>query len=118
MDARRDFYQEILGVDSGTAFEDVRKAYRRSVLAHHPDRFAESEKPWQELRMIEINEAFAVLRRRYQTHAVRSHLSGTLSASPPGPEGTVIATGEIGAPNDPAYAYYKQGFVHFSKGAG
>jgi molecular chaperone DnaJ len=65
---KRDYY-EVLGVDRNSAPEDVKRAYRRGALKHHPDNFrgdkAEAEKKFKELA-----EAYEVLsdpvkRQRY-----------------------------------------------------
>lgn len=54
----RDPY-EILGVPRDASQEDVRRAYRRSARAHHPD---VSKEPEAEARFKDISEAYDVLR--------------------------------------------------------
>jgi len=66
MAARRDFY-EVLGVDRKADAEEIQRAYRKLVRAHHPD---VNKDPGAEDRFKEISEAYAVLsdpetRRRY-----------------------------------------------------
>lgn len=57
--AKRDYY-EILGVQRGASADDLKKAYRKLAMTHHPDRNpgdAESEKAFRE-----VNEAYEVLK--------------------------------------------------------
>lgn len=57
--AKRDYY-EILGVQRGASTDDLKKAYRKLAMTHHPDRNpgdAESEKAFRE-----VNEAYEVLK--------------------------------------------------------
>jgi molecular chaperone DnaJ len=61
--AKRDYY-EILGVDKGASPDEIKKAFRRAAVEHHPDRGGSEEK------FKEINEAYEVLkdtdkRKRY-----------------------------------------------------
>jgi molecular chaperone DnaJ len=56
--AKRDYY-EVLGVERGADEADIKKAYRRVAMKHHPDRNAgdaESEEKFKE-----ANEAYEVL---------------------------------------------------------
>lgn len=49
-----------LGVHFGASFEEVRKAYRALISAHHPDKYAENEEESSKAtkRSQEINESF------------------------------------------------------------
>ncbi|VUZ85717.1 chaperone protein dnaJ, heat shock protein (Hsp40), co-chaperone with dnaK [Candidatus Methylomirabilis lanthanidiphila] len=66
-DNGKDYYA-ILGVSPGTSEEELKKAYRRLALQHHPDK--NPGDPRAEERFKEISEAYAVLadhakRRQY-----------------------------------------------------
>ena len=61
--AKRDYY-EILGVGKDASPDEIKKAFRRAAVEHHPDRGGDEEK------FKEINEAYEVLkdtdkRKRY-----------------------------------------------------
>jgi curved DNA-binding protein len=55
-----DDYYKVLGVDRGASIDDIKKAYRKLALKHHPDRNP-SEKKRSEEKFKEISEAYAVL---------------------------------------------------------
>lgn len=60
---RKDYYK-ILGIDKRASDDEIKKAYRKRALVHHPDRHAnasEDEKREQEKKFKEIGEAYAVL---------------------------------------------------------
>jgi len=57
--AKRDYY-EVLGVSKTAAAAEIKKAYRRLAMKHHPDRNADDEKA--EARFKEAKEAYEVLR--------------------------------------------------------
>ena len=64
-------YYNMLGVPEGASYEEIRKAFRRLALQHHPDRNPGNEKQAEE-KFKEINEAFSVLgdesrRREYDS---------------------------------------------------
>jgi molecular chaperone DnaJ len=61
--AKRDYY-EVLGVSKSASADEVKKAFRKAAIEHHPDRGGNEEK------FKEINEAYEVLkdtdkRKRY-----------------------------------------------------
>ena len=56
--AKRDYY-EVLGLDRGASADDVKKAYRRLAMKHHPDRNAGDDAA--EAKFKEASEAYEVL---------------------------------------------------------
>ncbi|MCF7869778.1 MAG: molecular chaperone DnaJ [Candidatus Omnitrophica bacterium] len=60
MSTQKDYY-EILGLQKGASIEDVKKAYRKLAMKHHPDRVSEDKKKEAEERFKEISESYAVL---------------------------------------------------------
>lgn len=61
--SKRDYY-EVLGVNKGASADEIKKAFRRSAVEHHPDRGGD------EAKFKELNEAYEVLkdgekRKRY-----------------------------------------------------
>jgi DnaJ-class molecular chaperone len=56
--SQKDYYQ-ILGVDAGAGYQQIKEAYRGMALRYHPDR--NKDNPAVVERMKEINEAYAVL---------------------------------------------------------
>lgn len=60
MDNARDPY-EVLGLFGGATSEDVKAAYRRLSMQHHPDR--NPGDPHATFRFCEVNEAYEALRR-------------------------------------------------------
>jgi molecular chaperone DnaJ len=58
MSEKRDYY-EVLGVERGVSADDIRKAYKREALKHHPDRNPGDESA--EAKFKAVNEAYQVL---------------------------------------------------------
>ncbi|MBI1820410.1 MAG: molecular chaperone DnaJ [Nitrospirae bacterium] len=56
--AKRDYY-EVLGVDPNASEEDIKKAFRKMAMKHHPDRHKGDKK--EEENFKEVNEAYSVL---------------------------------------------------------
>ena len=55
-------YYKILGVDKSDSVDDIKKAYRKLALTHHPDRHQDPEiKKSSEEKFKEITEAYTVL---------------------------------------------------------
>lgn len=60
---RKDYYK-ILGITKGASDDEIKKAYRKRALVHHPDRHSSSsddEKKVQEMKFKEVGEAYSVL---------------------------------------------------------
>merc|ERR1711915_242084 len=60
---RKDYYK-ILGVDKNANEEEIKKAYRKRAMVHHPDRHSsasEEEKKEHETKFKEVGEAYAIL---------------------------------------------------------
>lgn len=55
MATKRDYY-EILGVDKNASADEIKKAFRKAAIEHHPDRGGD------EAKFKEINEAYEVLK--------------------------------------------------------
>lgn len=53
--AKRDYY-EVLGVGKGASADEIKKAFRRAAVEHHPDRGGD------EAKFKELNEAYEVLK--------------------------------------------------------
>jgi len=60
MTTNRDYY-EILGVDRKATTDEIKRAYRKLAMKHHPDRVEDSEKKAAEEKFKEISESYAVL---------------------------------------------------------
>src|SRR6267142_1042866 len=57
--AKQDFY-ELLGVQRGASAEDIKKAYRKLAMQHHPDRNPGDKA--SEHKFKELSEAYEVLK--------------------------------------------------------
>ena len=60
MSAKRDYY-EVLGVDKNASAAEIKKAYKKMMLKHHPDRNPDNREEAEE-KSKEINEAYDVLK--------------------------------------------------------
>jgi outer membrane protein assembly factor BamD (BamD/ComL family) len=118
------YYFEVLGVRSGASPDEIKQAYRKLVRKNHPDLFPEPEKGLQELKMIQINEAYARITERLsprsqyvpqwdEAEQVKNDEESQLYTES-------VTLGEIspdavGFHRDVQYVYYKQGFENFSR---
>ncbi len=116
-------YYLLLGLDESATDDELKQAYRRMVRLHHPDRFPPEERELQRWKMVQINEAYAGLKRWRSSPDHGPFPQGREANEGPGRTGAGPIEGEpgpnaLGFARDPAYVYYKQGFVHFSKAIG
>ncbi|MBX7056972.1 MAG: DnaJ domain-containing protein [Leptospirales bacterium] len=119
-----ELYAALLGISAAVDEIELRKAYRRLARENHPDRFEPRLREEQSRRMAEINEAYRAWLRLLRGggsvlppagSAARPAPAARGATAPTAPAAETRALAEL---RDPAYAYYKQGFVHFSRGAG
>jgi DnaJ-class molecular chaperone len=83
MSTKRDYY-DILGVPKGASDDELKKAYRKMAMEHHPDMVKDGDKKAHEERFKEINEAYQVLsdpqkRTMYNTYG---HAAGGAQGFP------------------------------------
>jgi len=121
------YFWELLGLEPGADRRAIKRAYHRLARQNHPDFYPPQEKPLQGLRMITLNEAYAQLlwrtggsatqeARAEEAPAGRAARAGAASRVAPAERVIPPGPGEaVGSHREPAYAYYKQGFVHYSR---
>jgi curved DNA-binding protein CbpA len=117
------YFWELLGLEPGADRRALKRAYRQLARQNHPDFFPPEEKPLQGLRMITLNEAYAHLLRRTGAEAQAQEEQAAEASGEPADDTPVAAPTtadwlpptELGFHREPAYAYYKQGFVHYSR---
>ena len=88
--AKRDYY-EVLGVSRTASADEIKKAYRRLAMKHHPDRNKDDEKA--EERFKEAKEAYEVLRDDDKRATYDRFGHEGLSAGPGGGAGGFSAEG-------------------------
>ena len=106
------FFWGLLGLEPGADSDAVRRAYHSLAKRNHPDFYPDERKARQEMKMMALNEAYRYL-SRYSAGG-----SGPTSTDTVGAGGAAIVHGpekSVGFHKDPAYAYYKQGFVSYSR---
>jgi len=54
-------YYKTLGIDKGASEEEIKKAYRKLALKHHPDRAPKDKKKESEKKFKEVSQAYGVL---------------------------------------------------------
>ena len=69
--AKKDYY-EVLGVEKNASADEVKQAFRRLAMKHHPDRNPSNKKEAEE-RFKEISEAYEVLSDREKRSAYDQH---------------------------------------------
>lgn len=107
------YYYDILGVKPSATIEEVKKAYHLLVRKNHPDLFSEDQKRLQELKMVQINEAYT---------RILQGVTGEPDCKSAGKSTDDVrirvklrSGSDVGFHRDIEYAYYKQGFNNYSR---
>lgn len=81
--AKRDYY-DVLGINKGASDDEIKKAFRKKAVQHHPDKEGGDEAKFQE-----INEAYEVLKdeRKRQRYDQFGHAGVGSSAASDDPAG-------------------------------
>lgn len=115
------YFREILGVTAEATRAQIRQAYRQRVMENHPDRFPADRKHLQELTTITLTEAYSALMAGMRDQQPRAQSAAPAPDPPPVPADaartaahTPVPRAALTKPRDPAYAWYKQGFINFS----
>ncbi|KAF7441515.1 Chaperone protein dnaJ [Pyrenophora tritici-repentis] len=74
MDEEIDLY-EVLDIEKGASKTEIKKAYHKAALAHHPDKVAEDDRAEAEIRFKAAKQAYEILsdddkRHMYDTHGM------------------------------------------------
>jgi hypothetical protein len=124
-----EYFRQVMGVPENAGREEIKRAYRRLVMENHPDRFPLQAKALQELRLITLTEAYSALMSSRAADGPPAAAPGAAGSNPNtglhnAPGAPAPAAGlhdarsrpgdSLGPHKDPAYAYYKQGFLNFS----
>jgi hypothetical protein len=110
------FFWEMFGLPPGSARREIRRAYHRLARESHPDLYPEDQKPFQELKMIALNEAYRYLMEWGGPEEAAPEPEKPEPRAPERhPGGEEALSVEVGFHHEPAYAYYKQGFIHYSR---
>ncbi len=113
-------YYDLLSVGPEASREEIKRAYRAVAKRSHPDLFPESERGRQQLRMMQINEAYMALlcERTADTRPAAPAFADQSERGERSGAGCAPVAEEraVGGLKDPAYTYYKLGFRYFSEG--
>src|SRR5450830_2145517 len=83
--AKRDYY-EVLGLNRDASDDDIKKAYRKLAMKHHPDRNPDNPKAEEHFK--EAKEAYEILsdgqkRSAYDQHGHAAFASGGMGGGGP-----------------------------------
>ncbi|MBA7542528.1 Chaperone protein DnaJ [subsurface metagenome] len=106
------YFYNLLDVAPGATPEQVKHAFHNLARKNHPDFFPEEKKPLQEARMMALNEAYDYLLNREDQGFAPQAESKVPHSDIPASKSNNSA---VGFHKDPSYAYYKQGFVNYSR---
>jgi len=110
MKNKRDYYN-ILGVKKGVSEKNLKLAYRNLVKLQHPD--INPGNPNAEIRMKEINEAYAVLSDSKKRAEYDRDISGVAENNRASKKGSRSFDGKYGSPNFNVGDFFSGSFNNF-----
>ncbi|KAK3368156.1 hypothetical protein B0H63DRAFT_487855 [Podospora didyma] len=77
----------LLGVDKSASPNDIKKAYRKLALQHHPDKVSEDMRAESEAKFKAVTQAYEILRDEEKRHMYDTHGMAAFDPSRGGPGG-------------------------------
>jgi curved DNA-binding protein CbpA len=111
-----EYYFKILNVKPESSLDEIRSSYRKLAKANHPDLFPKEERHSQELKMMNINQAYMSILSYFNDGygpGEREYSSYHTDENEREEEEETRST-EVGHLKDPSYTYYKLGFNYYS----
>ncbi|KAK1768557.1 hypothetical protein QBC33DRAFT_535350 [Phialemonium atrogriseum] len=94
MEEEIDLY-ELLGVDKSASQTDIKKAYRKLALQHHPDKVPEDMRVESEVKFKAVTQAYEILRDEEKRHLYDTHGMAAFDPSRGGPGGPEVDLNDI-----------------------
>ncbi|KAL2181508.1 uncharacterized protein P884DRAFT_190882 [Thermothelomyces heterothallicus CBS 202.75] len=85
----------LLGVDKSASPNDIKKAYRKLALQHHPDKVPEEMRAEAEAKFKAITQAYEILRDEEKRHMYDTHGMAAFDPSRGGPGGAEVDLNDI-----------------------
>ncbi|KAM7185648.1 hypothetical protein V8F33_012266 [Rhypophila sp. PSN 637] len=85
----------LLGVDKSASPNDIKKAYRKLALTHHPDKVPEEIRAESEAKFKAITQAYEILRDEEKRHLYDTHGMAAFDPSRGGPGGPEVDLNDI-----------------------
>ncbi|KAM7223705.1 hypothetical protein V8F06_000721 [Rhypophila decipiens] len=85
----------LLGVDKSASPNDIKKAYRKLALTHHPDKVPEEIRAESEAKFKAITQAYEILRDEEKRHLYDTHGMAAFDPSRGGPGGAEVDLNDI-----------------------
>ncbi|TQN75109.1 DnaJ protein-like protein xdj1, partial [Colletotrichum shisoi] len=78
---------ELLGIDKDASQDQIKKAYRKAALLHHPDKVPEDRREESEAKFKAVSQAYEILKDEDKRHLYDTHGMAAFDPSRGGPGG-------------------------------
>lgn len=85
----------LLGIDKSASQADIKKAYRKAALQHHPDKVPEERRAESEATFKAVTQAYEILRDEEKRHLYDTHGMAAFDPSRAGPGGAEVDLNDI-----------------------